>query len=149
MLEFDKIFVDSRFKTTESGSNSDFKFELPDDLSLPNNCRCYIDDITIPVTWYSVEAGMNDRLYVRLILSASGKADEVIFLDPQNYDIESFRDMLQIKFNEKFPNRFVIEGNKRTNVLTISITNSNRFEIWTDEDLRRGYTISGNWSGLQ
>ena len=147
MLEYDKIFVDSRFKTTESGSNSDFKFELPDDLSLPNNARCYIDDITIPVSGFSVEAGMNDRLYVRLKLSATGKTDEIIILDPQNYDIESFRDMLQEKLNQKFPNRFAVEGNKRTNLLTIKITNSNRFEIWTDDDLKKGYTSSGNWSG--
>ena len=146
MLEFGKVFVDSRFKTVESGSNSDFRFELPDDLSLPSNCRCYIDDITIPVTWYSVEAGMNDRIYVR-VRSGSSKRDDVILMDSQNYDIESFRDTLQAKFNEKYGSKFTVEGNKRTNLLTIKINTSERFEVWTDDDLKKGYTGSGNWTG--
>ena len=47
MLEFKKVYIDSRFKTIESNSNSDFKFELPDDIALLNETRCYIDDITI------------------------------------------------------------------------------------------------------
>ena len=50
-----KVYVDSRYKTSDSVSNSDFKFEINEALDLPDNTYCYIDDICIPHTWYTVE----------------------------------------------------------------------------------------------
>ena len=43
--------VDSRYKTNDSVSNSDFRFELKEALDLPDNTVCYIDDILIHKTW--------------------------------------------------------------------------------------------------
>ena len=62
MLEFKKVYIDTRFKTIDSKSNSEFRFDLPDDVSLGANTRCYVDDITIPVTLYSIETNINDKL---------------------------------------------------------------------------------------
>ena len=53
-LPVKKIYVDSRFKTKDSVSHSNFKFELSQSLTLPRNATCYIDDITIPHSWYNV-----------------------------------------------------------------------------------------------
>ena len=153
MLEFKKVYVDSRFKSIESNSNSDFKFELPDDIALPNETRCYIDDITIPVTWYSVETNMNDRIYIRTIqtigIPVGINTDRILTMDAQNYDIESFRDALQIKLNNTFGiNKFTVEGSKRTNVLVIkTIVLGEQFEFWTDDALKKGYTRNGPWNG--
>ena len=38
-----KAYVDSRFRTRDSNSDSDFKFELKEALDLPDNTVCYID----------------------------------------------------------------------------------------------------------
>jgi hypothetical protein len=62
-LPVKKIYVDSRMKTNDSNSDSDFKFELSQSLTLPKNTTCFIDDITIPHSWYNVDA-KNNRLYV-------------------------------------------------------------------------------------
>jgi len=58
-----KVYVDSRYKTSDSVSNSDFKFEINEALDLPDNTYCYIDDICIPHTWYTIE-DFNNTLYI-------------------------------------------------------------------------------------
>ena len=40
-----KVYIDSRFKTKESRSNSDFKFELVQSIPLPDKCVALVDDI--------------------------------------------------------------------------------------------------------
>ena len=58
-----KVYVDSRFRTNDSVSNSDFKFELKEALDLPDNTVCYVDDICIPHTWRTIESH-NNKLYI-------------------------------------------------------------------------------------
>ena len=106
MLEYDRIYVDSHMKAPFSESNTNFKSELPDDLFLPVGTKMYIDDITIPISFYTVEQNLNDRLYIRLLSSlASGLnilSDKILILAPGNYNIESLRDKLPIKYSIPF-----------------------------------------------
>ena len=51
-----KAYVDSRFRTRGSNSDSDFKIELKEALDLPCNTVCYVDDISIPHTWRTIES---------------------------------------------------------------------------------------------
>ena len=55
MDKIKKVYVDSRYKTNDSVSNSDLEFELKEALYLPDNTVCYIDDISIPHTWFTIE----------------------------------------------------------------------------------------------
>ena len=57
------MYIDSRYKINDSVSNSDFKFEVKEALDLPDNTVCYIDDTSIPHTWYTVEE-YNNQLYI-------------------------------------------------------------------------------------
>lgn len=59
-----KVYVDSRFRTKDSVSNSDFKVELKEAIDLPENTVCYVDDISIPHSWHTVENGRNNTLYI-------------------------------------------------------------------------------------
>ena len=43
-----KVYVDSRFRTNDSDSNSALKFELTEALDLAGNTVCHVDDISIP-----------------------------------------------------------------------------------------------------
>ena len=63
-IKFFKKCVDPRYKSNDSVNNSDFKFELKEALDLPDNTVCYIDDISIPHTWYTIEENMNNTLYI-------------------------------------------------------------------------------------
>ena len=65
-LPVKKVYVDTAYKTPDSRGNSDFRFELPESLTLPDNCVCYIDDVCVPHAWRTVETGINDRLYIQV-----------------------------------------------------------------------------------
>ena len=65
MGKVNKAYVDSHFRTFDSVSDSDVKFELKDSLDLPDNTICYVDDISIPHTWRTLEAH-NNKFYVIL-----------------------------------------------------------------------------------
>ena len=50
-MDIKKVYIDTRFKTADSKSDSDFYVELPRALNIPDKCVCYIDDVVIPVSW--------------------------------------------------------------------------------------------------
>ena len=58
-----KAYVESRFRTRDSNSGSDFKFELKEPLDLPDNAPCYVGDISIPHTCRTVESH-NNQFYI-------------------------------------------------------------------------------------
>ena len=62
MLPIKKIYIDSRFKSSDSASDSDFKIDLPTTLLMPEDTGFYIDDVCVPHTWYPVESGVNNSI---------------------------------------------------------------------------------------
>ena len=60
MDKIKKAYVDSKFRTRDSNSDSGFKFELKEPLDLPDNTVCYVDDISIPQTWRTIESHNNE-----------------------------------------------------------------------------------------
>ena len=54
-LPIKKIYVDTKYKSAGSVSNSNFKIDLPISLSFPENTGFYIDDVCIPHSWYAIE----------------------------------------------------------------------------------------------
>ena len=59
MDKIKKAYVDSRFRTRDSNSGCDFKLELKESLDLPDNTVCYVDAISIPHTWRTIESHSN------------------------------------------------------------------------------------------
>ena len=57
-----KAYVDSIFKTRDSNSDSGFNIELKEALDLPGNAVCYVDDISIPHTWRTIES--HNKFYI-------------------------------------------------------------------------------------
>ena len=55
MYKVKKVYVDRRFRTNGRDSNSDFKFGLIEAFGLPDNTVCYVDDISVPHTWRTIE----------------------------------------------------------------------------------------------
>ena len=60
MYKTKKAYVDSMYKTNDSVSNNDFKFELKEAVALPGSPVCYTDDISIPHTWFTIEGNLNN-----------------------------------------------------------------------------------------
>ena len=87
MLPIKKLYVDSRMRTKGSKSSSDFAIDLPNTLLMPENTVFYIDDVTIPVSWYNINSS-NNQLYVKILLHALYQNTEYyakISISPGNY----------------------------------------------------------------
>ena len=54
-LPVKKIYVDTRFKTDTSESNSNFKFQLTRSFHLPKNTVFYIENFVCAHAWYTIE----------------------------------------------------------------------------------------------
>ena len=62
-LEVKKIYVDSRHRTPDSASDSDFRIELGRNIFLPEKCVYHLENCVIPHSWYNIEEGINDTMY--------------------------------------------------------------------------------------
>ena len=106
MLDIKKVYIDTRFKTAESKSDSDFFIELPRSLNVPDNTICYITDIVIPVSWCTVDA-RNNKLYMRCQL-AGGTLYKVVEVPAQNYTGPEFAAALGAALTTAFSPNFLV-----------------------------------------
>ena len=65
-IQYKKIYIDSKFRSPESTSSSDFKIELPETMSFKQDTVFYLDDITIPHSWESILDNINNKLYFKV-----------------------------------------------------------------------------------
>ena len=164
-LPIKKVYIDTRFRTNDSISTSQFKIELPDTMALPHNTIFHLDDIAIPYSWYTVTEYVNDALYVQMsTLNNGGTVDhnstnicKIITLLPGNYNsLQALANEIQLKANQKFnsaavPNPFIVSVNVRTNTLTFSLTNNTiAAKVLTNSDIKTklyGYITPSGWQG--
>ena len=66
MLPIKRIYIDSRYKSGDSASDSNFYTDLPVILMMPDNTGFYIDDVSVPVSWYVIDEGRNDMFYFKV-----------------------------------------------------------------------------------
>ena len=87
-IKYKKIYIDSKFRTIDSNSSSDFKYELPETMSFEQNTAFYLDDICIPHSWDTIMDNINNKLYVKVYkLNESPETEYhlIATLDPGNY----------------------------------------------------------------
>ena len=101
MLDIKKVYIDTRFKTAESKSDSDFFIELPRSLNVPDNTICYINDIVIPVSWSTVDA-RNNKFYMFADFVLGTDLYEIIELPAKNYSGPDFVAALEAAINSAF-----------------------------------------------
>ena len=163
MLPVKKIYIDSTSKAVDSKSTSHFKFELKETILLPRNTIAYIDNITIPHSWYSVETVINDKLYIQVTSTETDPAlkpnvCQIVQLSKGNYNITTLATEIVNKANASFatgaiPTHFNVTMNIPENTFTLSPAVSTVvFKILTDYDLQYGLpaTIGGwnsSWTG--
>ena len=93
------IYIDTRHSTADSKSISGFKVSLPNNITLPSNTAFYITDITVPVSWYTVEAGRNHTIYLRITNFAPSQTA----LPEENYSTTSPGQALCDVMNAHYP----------------------------------------------
>ena len=139
MLPVKKIYIDSRFSTPDSISNSNFKIQLNRTIHLPKDTVFYIENFVCSHAFYTVETGINDSLYIKI-----NSTCYIIKLQTANYNGTTFATQVQTQLNSIL-NVFTATFNVNQNSLTISCTNPNSFYIYTDTDLATN--VNNTWTG--
>jgi len=141
-----KVYIDSRFRTNDSVSNSDFKFELIEALVLGDNTVCYVDDISIPHTWRTIET-YNNKFYI-ILRTTVVNADTtetynwfpyVITIPEGNYDGYRLASALQELLNS-------IEINFIFEVKYNTATGSIKIEETTQKGSRNAFAVPSDYN---
>lgn len=138
MLPIKKLYIDTRFKTSNSRSDTDFSVNLPSTFMMPDDAVFYIDDISIPVSWQSIQAGRNNKLYF-----AVNGVVKIVELATGNYNVSTLNTEVVSKMNAAFPgeNLFSSAPVVKTNQIKIICNATLSLEILTDEQLLKlGYS---------
>ena len=121
-LPVKKIYVDSQYRTKDSISSSNFKFQLAESILLPHNTGMYIDDISLPHAWWTIEPNINDKLYMRVsplnpVPVNNGVSDIIITISSGNWNAQDLAAELQTKI--RAATDLVVSG-VTTNVFTVT-----------------------------
>jgi len=156
-----KVYIDSRYKSNDSVSNSDFKFELKESLDLPDNTVCYVDDICIPHTWRTIESH-NNKFYIILMTTVVNEDTTrtynwlpyVLTLPVGNYNGLNLASSIQDLLNANEINfTFEVVYNTATGTIKIEETtedSNNAFEVPSDVAIISWFCLQRlfNWSCL-
>ena len=133
MLPIKKIYIDSRFKSSDSASHSDFKIDLPISFLMPEDTGFYIDDVCIPHTWYPISERNN------IIVFKFNTQVYIAGVPHGNYSTANLGIAIAKAMNdelENIPSRFESLYDASTNKLTIKLLDDikafNVFQIYTD-----------------
>jgi hypothetical protein len=143
-LPIKKIYIDSRYRTTDSNSDSDFKIQLGRNMYLPDDCVMHIENCVIPHSWYTIEQGINDSMYLQVVQGTS-TTYTIITVPSTNYFGSTLQTTLQTALNAAYPNVFTVSYDSLINSLKISIK-SGSFKILTDAELSTYF--NDHWGGL-
>jgi len=149
-LPVKKIYVDSLHRTNDQSSASNFKVELPYSISMPHNAIFLIDEICIPHAWYSVEEGINDKLYLHLLNQSSGSRYNFRLIIPSgNYNGPLFATALQTAFDVLVGGPgsgwgITFNYDSNTFSLRIDVNNSNN-KFWVLSDVEIANKLRGYW----
>ena len=132
-----KVYIDSRFKTKDSKSNSEFKYELVDSIQLPDKCVAFVDDVIIPVSWYNIDES-NKYLYIRRFQDLSDtKTDRIVQIEVSNHTPDSLTDAVQDALNTAFGSSvFSVSYDPRKLKLSITAEPQSEVKVFTDDELR-------------
>ncbi len=134
MLPCKKIYIDTKHGTIDSISNSNFRWELPETLTLPHNTIFYVDDICIPHSWYTIETNVNGRLYMQLTnnhttVGTKTNNCDIIVLSPGNYTLETLAVEMKAKINDSFASTVVNVTFDALGTNTITVTPTNASDL--------------------
>ena len=141
-LKYKKVYIDTKYKTPDSISTSDFSIELPEVMLCPSNTVMYIDDISIPHSWTTIEPGINSRLYFFIFLTGNPSTNfsYIAYLSDGNYIGPDFAVEIQNKMNaaaSQYVGLFTTAYDAKTNTIKISINEAGvSFYILTPKDLQ-------------
>ena len=102
MGEFRRVVIDSRYKTADSNSDSDFSIDLVYPMLIPKNSLMYVEGISLSHSWPVIQKDINDKVYVLEQLGSPGSSadsNRIAVLTPGTYNSVQLAAELQSKLN--------------------------------------------------
>jgi hypothetical protein len=151
MLPIKKIYIDSKYKTIDSRSDSDFKYQLDTTIALPENCVFKVVDVCIPHSWYTIEEDINDKFYFYVSNTNSIDIRPFLFyrvqLTSKNYTSTELAAELQYRLNSAYSvgsSEFTVTYSVGKQTLSISASTTNlTFKVMTESDIKS--KLDGFW----
>ena len=78
MLPVKKLYIDSKARTQDSKSTTNFSIDLIESLPMPEDATFIVADIIIPHTWYLISPDQNRTLYIKEDLGG-GQSGQYLF----------------------------------------------------------------------
>ena len=156
MLPIKKIYVDSKHRTPDSKSSSNFKYDLPESFLMPDNCGFYVCDVCVPHSWYTIEPNINNKFYLHVSNDNADpalrpNANYVMTLDSKIYTgadlaLEISYRMTAVLTGSAYAGGLTCNYNASTQSLNIVTTYSDMtFKILTADDIST--KLNGTWVG--
>ena len=73
MGDFRRVVIDSRYKTDDSQSDSDFYVDLKYPMTVPKGSLMYVEGISLSHSWPTIQKDVNDKVY-RVEVGAPGNS---------------------------------------------------------------------------
>ena len=134
MLKLKKIYIYIDSSSKVSGTSSDFIIDLPETVQLDENTKCIIHEVSIPHSWFSIQEGFNDKLYVFQLDPNGINPDitdyRVFSSDEGNYSGAELASRIQFWLNDYFDTRnpdairtdtYTVSYDTRLNKITAAI----------------------------
>ena len=146
-----RIFIDSRHRTPDSASSSDFTVELSENIELPRETKVRLHDVSLPYSWRTVEAGINDSLYLETRPTGNESTYTRLKLPVGQYDGRSLATQIGLLMNAAKPAQwtgtpFTVTYNDQTGCVSIMLagTAPGLWALWPDITV----VSSSNWPGV-
>ena len=95
--------VDSRYKTADSHSDSDFYVDLKYPMMIPKGSLMYVEGVSLSHSWPTIQKDINDKVYVLEQIGASpgssADSDRIAVLTPGAYNSVQLAAELQTQLN--------------------------------------------------
>ena len=132
-----KVYIDSRFKTKDSKSDSDFKYELVQSIQLPDKCAVFLDDVIIPVSWFNVDED-NKYIYIRRFEDLTNtRTDRIVPIEVSNHTFDSLTESLQESLDTVYGSSiFTVTYDARKLTISIRAEEQSEVKLFTDEELK-------------
>ena len=147
MLQVKKIYVDTKYKTANSISSSDFSIELANTILTPDNCAYYVSDVCIAHAWYTIEKDVNDRFYLQIEYN-NLTSDIVLTLDSKKYIGADLAVEILAELNKlvDYTNRFTITYDVSRHDITIMCDFGYKFKVLTKKYILT--KLNNSWTGF-
>ena len=118
MTSIRRIYIDSRQRT--SGSDSDFTYDLPRSIEVPDNTIAFVDSVLLPNVFTSLHEN-NNRLYVSEQVGTT-VTEHTHILQEGNYTGQSLASLLDttLNSNKTLPTDYIVTFDENIGKLTIT-----------------------------